>query len=56
MEGEKRRTLILSNGPNRLGVLLFSPSIHRRTETEPASETRDFNFLMFLIFYSSDDG
>jgi hypothetical protein len=29
----------LSKGPNRIGVLLFSPSIHLRTEAEPASET-----------------
>jgi hypothetical protein len=37
MEGEKRR-LALSKGL-RIGVLLLSPSIHLRTETEPASET-----------------
>jgi hypothetical protein len=31
--------LALSEGPNREGVLLFSPSLHLRTEAEPASET-----------------
>jgi hypothetical protein len=30
--------LALSDGPNRVGVLLFSPSIYLRTEAEPASE------------------
>jgi hypothetical protein len=53
LEGEKRRTpvllgplemgqwwrLALYKGPNRIGVLNFSPSIHLRTEAEPASET-----------------
>jgi hypothetical protein len=43
--GENRKTPTLSNGPNRKGVLLFSLSIHLRTEEEPASET-----LMILIF------
>jgi septum formation topological specificity factor MinE len=28
-----------SKGPNRISVLLFSLSIHLRTEAEPASET-----------------
>jgi hypothetical protein len=28
----------LSKVPNRVGVLAFSPSIHLRTEAEPASE------------------
>jgi hypothetical protein len=40
---------------NRTGVLLFSPSIHLRTEAEPASEMLRFYFLIFLIFYSSED-
>jgi hypothetical protein len=31
--------LALSKGPNRIGVLLFSPSIHLKVEAEPASET-----------------
>jgi hypothetical protein len=39
MEGEKRRTPILSKGLNRVFVLLFSPSIHLRMEAELASET-----------------
>jgi hypothetical protein len=39
MDGEKRRTPILSKGPYRVDVLLFSPSIYLRTEAEPASET-----------------
>jgi hypothetical protein len=34
--------LALSKGPNRIGVLLFSPSIHLWTEAEPASETLSF--------------
>jgi hypothetical protein len=49
MEGEKRRTHIVlgpldrasqvqSKGPNTIGVLLFSPSIHLRTEAEAVSE------------------
>jgi hypothetical protein len=31
--------LALSKGPNRVGVLLFSPSIYLKTEAEPGSET-----------------
>jgi hypothetical protein len=31
--------LPLSKEPNRVGVPPFSPSIHLRTEAEPASET-----------------
>jgi hypothetical protein len=45
MEGEKRRTpslhhwkVALSKGPNIIVILLFSPSIHLKTEAEPASE------------------
>jgi hypothetical protein len=38
----------LSKGPNRVGVLLYSPSVHLRTEAEPASETVWFQF--FNIF------
>jgi hypothetical protein len=34
----ERWRLDLSKGPNRIGVLLFSPSIDLRTEAEPASE------------------
>jgi hypothetical protein len=39
MDVEKRRAPTLSQGPNRIAVLLFSPSIPLRTEAEPASET-----------------
>jgi hypothetical protein len=44
MEGEKRRTPTpvmeaSSKGANRIGVLLFYPSVELRTEAEPASET-----------------
>jgi hypothetical protein len=34
--------LALSKGPNWVGVLLFSHSIHLRTEAEPATETSWF--------------
>jgi hypothetical protein len=51
MEGEKNTysvgplrqppsmDLALSKGPIRVGVLLFSPSIHLKKKPEPASET-----------------
>jgi hypothetical protein len=39
MEGEKRRTPILLGLLDRVGVILFFPSIHLRMEAEPASET-----------------
>jgi hypothetical protein len=35
-------TTALSKGPNIIGVILFSPSFHLRTEAEPASETLRF--------------
>jgi hypothetical protein len=38
MEVEKRRTPTHLGPLDRIGVLLFSPSIHLRTEAEPASE------------------
>jgi hypothetical protein len=58
MEGEKRRTPILLGRLDRVslqvwarvGVFLFSPSILLKTEAEPASETYDFNIVIFLIF------
>jgi hypothetical protein len=50
MEGEKRRTPILLGTLDRVGVLLFSASIHLKTEAAPASET------LILIFYRSKDG
>jgi hypothetical protein len=31
--------VVEANGPNIIGVLLFCPSIHLRTEAESASET-----------------
>jgi hypothetical protein len=46
MEGEKRRTLTLLGPLDRVGVL-FSPSIHLRKETEPASETLYISILIF---------
>jgi hypothetical protein len=39
MEGKKKRAPTLSKGPNRVDVLFFFPSIHLKTEAEPASET-----------------
>jgi hypothetical protein len=39
MEGEKRGTPILLGPLDRVGVLLFSLSLHLREEAEPASET-----------------
>jgi hypothetical protein len=35
----KKKTPTLGKGPNRVGVLFFFPSIHLKTEGEPASET-----------------
>jgi hypothetical protein len=39
MEGEKRRTPTQLGPLDRVGVLLFSPSIHVKKEAKPASET-----------------
>jgi hypothetical protein len=39
MEGKKKTTPTLTKRPNRVGVLFFFPSIHLKTEEEPASET-----------------
>jgi hypothetical protein len=36
---KKKYDIKMFLGPNRIGALLFSPSIHLRTEAEPASET-----------------
>jgi hypothetical protein len=39
MEEMKTITPAMFKGPTRIGVLLFSLSVHLRTEAEPASET-----------------
>jgi hypothetical protein len=44
------------NAYSVVGVPLLSPSLHLRTEAEPASETLLISFFNILIFYSSDDG
>jgi hypothetical protein len=39
MEGKKKKTPTLLGPLDRVGVLFFFPSIHLKTEAEPASET-----------------